>query len=91
MAYFIGDLGTYSVAAHEGLHQFLARHFKSRPPPFLEEGMACMFEDVKWDGDLPRWDLLVQPDPAGRPAKTLAAQARLFPLAICARCTPARS
>ena len=61
VAYFIGDLGTYSVAAHEGWHQFLARHFKSRPPPFLEEGLACLFEDVKWEGELPRWDLSSNP------------------------------
>ena len=63
VAYFIGDMGTYSVAAHEGWHQFIARHFKSRPPPFLEEGLACMFEEVRWDhqqgvGRLPRWDLV---------------------------------
>ena len=62
VAYFIGDVGTYSVAAHEGFHQFIARHFKTRPPPFLEEGLACMFEQVKWEivqgvGRLPRWDL----------------------------------
>ena len=57
VSYFIGDLQTYSVAAHEGWHQFVARHFKQRPPPFLEEGLACLFEDVEWDGRLPRWDL----------------------------------
>ena len=33
VAYFIGDLGTYSVAAHEGFHQYVARHFRSRLPP----------------------------------------------------------
>jgi hypothetical protein len=57
VAYFIGDVGTWSVAAHEGWHQFVARHFKRRPPPFLEEGLACMFEDLTWDDALPRWDL----------------------------------
>src|SRR5215211_3103201 len=57
VAFFIGDLQTYSVAAHEGWHQYVARHFKHRPPPFLEEGLACLFEQVKWDGSLPRWDL----------------------------------
>ena len=45
------------VAAHEGWHQYVARHFKHRPPPFLEEGLACLFEQVKWEGGLPRWDL----------------------------------
>lgn len=58
VAYFVGDVGTYSVAAHEGWHQFVARHFKTRPPPFLEEGLACLFEEVKWRGGrLPVWDL----------------------------------
>lgn len=61
VAYFIGDLGTWSVAAHEGWHQFVARHFQRRPPPFLEEGLACLFEDVQWEADLPRWHLSVNP------------------------------
>ena len=61
VAYFIGDLGTFSVAAHEGFHQYVARHFRSRLPPFLEEGLACMFEEVHWGSAgpgqwLPRWD-----------------------------------
>jgi hypothetical protein len=61
VAYFIGDLGTYSVAAHEGFHQYVARHFRSRLPPFLEEGLACMFEEVHWESAgrgnwLPRWN-----------------------------------
>ena len=63
VAYFIGDVGTLSVAAHEGWHQYVARHFESRLPPFLEEGLACMFEEVRWGGSgepgtrdaLPRW------------------------------------
>jgi hypothetical protein len=61
VAYFIGDIGTYSVAAHEGWHQFVNRHFRGRLPPFLEEGLACMFENVEWGGDLPRWNLSVNP------------------------------
>lgn len=64
VAYFIGDVGTYSVAAHEGFHQYVARHFRSRLPPFLEEGLACMFEEVHWEGSgpgrwLPRWNFAV--------------------------------
>lgn len=55
--YWIGDVGTYSVMAHEGWHQFVARHFAGRLPPFLEEGTACLFETVKWEGSLPRWNL----------------------------------
>jgi len=61
VAYYIGDISTYSVAAHEGWHQFVNRHFKGRLPPFLEEGIACMFEHVEWDGDLPRWNLSINP------------------------------
>lgn len=57
VAYWIGDSATYSVAAHEGWHQYVARHLKGRLPPFLEEGMACLFEQIEWDGDQPRWDL----------------------------------
>ncbi|HLL90355.1 MAG TPA: hypothetical protein VK324_13735, partial [Tepidisphaeraceae bacterium] len=30
---------------------------KAQLPFFLEEGIACLFEDVDWDGRLPRWDL----------------------------------
>ncbi len=59
VAYFLGDVGTFCVASHEGFHQFAARHFKTRIPPFMEEGIACLFEDVTWDGQLPRWDLSV--------------------------------
>ena len=48
VAYWIGDIGTCSVASHEGWHQYVARHLKGRLPPFLEEGLACMFEQVDW-------------------------------------------
>lgn len=57
VAYWIGDVATYSVAAHEGWHQYVARYLKGRLPPFLEEGMACLFEQVEWEGTLPRWNL----------------------------------
>lgn len=59
VAYYIGRLGTFSVAAHEGWHQFAGRHFKGRLPPFFEEGMACMFETISWNKNLPRWNLSV--------------------------------
>jgi len=57
VAYFIGDAGTYSVSAHEGWHQYVARNFKNRLPPFLEEGCATQFENIQWDANLPRWNL----------------------------------
>jgi hypothetical protein len=57
VAYYIGDAGTLSVAAHEGFHQFAGRNFKMRIPPFLEEGLASMFENIQWDHGRPTWDL----------------------------------
>jgi hypothetical protein len=57
VAYFIGDAGTYSVSAHEGWHQYSARNFKNRLPPFMEEGVATQFENIHWEGDLPRWNI----------------------------------
>jgi hypothetical protein len=61
VSYYVGGDATYSVAAHEGWHQVVARHFKGRLPPFLEEGTACMFESVRFSGELPRWDLTINP------------------------------
>jgi hypothetical protein len=57
VAYFIGDAGTWSVASHEGWHQYVARYFHSRLPPFLEEGIATTFENITWSGRTPRWNL----------------------------------
>jgi len=58
VAYYIGVQSTASVTSHEGWHQFLARHFVGRLPPFLEEGLACTFEGVSWDdaSSLPCWN-----------------------------------
>ncbi len=56
-AYFLGKSGTPAVAAHEGWHQYVARHFQGRLPPFLEEGIATLFEDIEWIDDLPRWKI----------------------------------
>ena len=62
VSYFVGENATYSVASHEGWHQYVARNFKGRLPPFLEEGTACMFENVRVSGALPRWDLSANPN-----------------------------
>lgn len=59
--YYIGREGTLAVAAHEGWHQFVGRHFTGRLPPFLEEGIACMFETVTWQETVPRFNLSVNP------------------------------
>src|ERR1700722_10825629 len=57
VAYYIGESSTLSVTAHEGWHQFCARHFIARLPPFMEEGFATMFEGVKFRDDLPTFNL----------------------------------
>jgi hypothetical protein len=57
VAYDIGETSTLSVAAHEGWHQFVFRHFHARLPPFLEEGLATMYEGVKFKDGLPRFNL----------------------------------
>jgi hypothetical protein len=80
VAYYIGDESTYSVAAHEGWHQFVARHFRGRLPPFLEEGLACMFEHVEWtNDDLPRFNLSLNPERALSLRRVVDAN-ELFPL-----------
>ncbi len=62
VAYYMGESGTFAVAAHEGWHQYVARNFKTRLPPFLEEGIATMFENISWSNGLPRWDLGANPN-----------------------------
>src|SRR5436190_11236544 len=59
VSYLLSDESTFAVAAHEGWHQYVARHFKERLPPFLEEGIATQFENMHWTGDLPRWNLSI--------------------------------
>jgi len=60
VSYYIGRYATASVSAHEGWHQYVARHFVGRLPPFLEEGLACMFEGIGWKEDrFPRWNLSI--------------------------------
>ena len=59
VAYNVGPAATLSVCVHEGWHLFAAKHFKGRLPPFLEEGIATMFEDIQYENNLPRWNLLM--------------------------------
>jgi hypothetical protein len=59
VSYYIGRVETASVAAHEGFHQYVARHFVGRLPPFVEEGFACMFEGIGWQNEMPRWNLSI--------------------------------
>jgi hypothetical protein len=56
-SHYAGD-GTIQTAAHEGLHQYLHRRLKDALPPFLEEGLATMFENVTWSNTgRPRFEL----------------------------------
>jgi hypothetical protein len=64
VAYYIGQTSTLSVAAHEGWHQYVARNFKARLPPFLEEGLATMFEGVRFKDGLPHYNLSINQERA---------------------------
>ena len=64
VAYYIGDSSTLAVSAHEGWHQFCARHFIARLPPFMEEGFATMFESVHIRNGLPIFNLSINEDRA---------------------------
>jgi len=79
VAYSDSDPALFSAAAHEGWHQYAARHFKGRLPPFLEEGIACLFENVRMSRGLPRWNLAMNPERSS--ALALARKRdRLWPL-----------
>jgi hypothetical protein len=80
VAYNIGRYATASVAAHEGWHQYVARHFIGRLPPFLEEGLACMFEGIGWkDENLPRWNLSIN-QVRGQALRRAIEKDKLWPL-----------
>jgi len=46
----IGGIGSMSIAAHEGLHQFLAHRLAEPLPMWLEEGLAAVCEGYQLDG-----------------------------------------
>lgn len=46
----IGTMATYSVAAHEGLHQFLHHATRHPLPHWAEEGLAVLAEGFRIDG-----------------------------------------
>ncbi len=46
----IGQADTFSIASHEGWHQFSQTTFKERLPITLEEGLATYFEGHRWIG-----------------------------------------
>jgi hypothetical protein len=47
----LGGLTTCSVAAHEGLHQFLHSRLRQPLPLWLEEGLCTLAEGYRIDGD----------------------------------------
>jgi len=47
VAYNIGRSRTLSALGHEGWHQFNSRHFRLRPPSWLDEGIAMLFEHFR--------------------------------------------
>lgn len=81
--YDIGAYDTFSIAGHEGWHQYTQATFRQPLPLWLEEGIAAYFEGFRWhpgDPTLPiflpwsnpeRFDMLRQ----------IAGEDRLIPLA----------
>jgi hypothetical protein len=57
--FFHGRPQTLAVCRHEGWHQYVATGFERRLPPFLEEGLATLFEAGFTDEDIE------QPQPNG--------------------------
>ena len=51
--YWIGRDRTLAVAAHEGLHQYVARHFQSPIPAWLNEGLATQMETFELHDGVP--------------------------------------
>jgi len=47
----IGNLATFAVAAHEGLHQFFHHRLADRLPLWLEEGLCVTAEGYEISGD----------------------------------------
>lgn len=45
-----GGVGTWSVAAHEGMHQFCSARLRDRLPMWLEEGLATLAEGFQMNG-----------------------------------------
>jgi hypothetical protein len=52
----IGSLYTYSLAAHEGLHQYFSTRLKHRLPSWAEEGICTVTEGLELTADSVRFD-----------------------------------
>lgn len=53
VAHDLGRDRTLALLAHEGFHQYVARHLERPLPPWLNEGLACQFEAFKLVGGEP--------------------------------------
>lgn len=51
--YDIGPADTFSIAAHEGWHQYRQSAFRQAMPSWLEEGIACYMEGYRWSPEQP--------------------------------------
>ena len=47
----IGNLATFSIASHEGLHQFLHHRLRQGIPIWMEEGLATLSEGYHVEGE----------------------------------------
>ena len=54
VTFFFGITQTLAACRHEGFHQYVESTFARRPPPFLEEGLATLFEEGFEDEDVNR-------------------------------------
>lgn len=52
----MGHVATFSIAAHEGLHQFNHHRLRDRLPAWAEEGLAVLAEGFQVDGGTVRFD-----------------------------------
>jgi len=53
VAYYIRRSETLAVLAHEGMHQYISRHFGRQVPAWLNEGLATYCENYDWLGHDP--------------------------------------
>ena len=75
----IGGDTTFSVASHEGLHQFLYYHMKTTLPVWAEEGFATCFEAFKMTDR--KISFFPQTNPMRLPALKIALLSDTFMLA----------
>lgn len=54
--YWIGRDNTLAIAAHEGLHQYVAKHFKTPIPAWLNEGLATQMEAFELREGVPHFE-----------------------------------